>query len=177
MINVTVDIELDTVVSDRYVQTGEESFDAHPVTFADAIVTEAARQLLGKLTNEERVGLRKQVLSAVSAQIEAAVAPMLAVALDESFRPTNALGEPYGQPISLRQMVVDSAKKQLSLGTDGNAYRAEKTVLQKHIDSVTAKAISVELAAALDEAKSAVVEKLQSTVSATLADTIVRKLS
>ena len=149
-IEVTMTLTLDTEVGARYHQTGVDTYDTSPFTLQDAIISEAAAQLVKSMDREFINRLRSEVTAELTRQIDAAVRPVVAAAIEGQFQPTNSYGEKMGPQVTIREMIAKAAANQLN---NRNGGFDKKTVLDEAIAATTPKIIAAELKEHVDAVK------------------------
>lgn len=144
-------------------------------TLADAI----ARQLVDKFSRSDLYhGFRDRVQAVRDEQIRAQLAPAIAEALANPIRRTNSYGEKVGEDTTLREVIVDEARKWLNTKADDRYGRSSsETNLQKMIRDAVQEAFANEIADAVKAAREAVPAQLGTTVSEMVADTVRQALA
>lgn len=156
-----VTIALDTPIDNfRYDEDGEP-FGGR--TVAEAIVAQAADQLVRKLFD----AVRENVLDEFRDQIAKQVAHEVAVVITNPVQLTNQWGEPTGKTTSVREHIAEEVANQLQSRVNGS-YR-EKSVLQKLIETQVVDALTADLRGVIKEARDKVVGKVHSHAAELLA--------
>jgi hypothetical protein len=110
------EITLDTVVSERYTQTGEEDYDAGPVTLAELVAEIIADRAIKEGLKDGYQSLVSRVADIRDQVIREKVEPIVDDALTKPFRRTNTYGDPTGKETNLKEIIIDDVGKQLSTG-------------------------------------------------------------
>jgi len=134
-INVTVDpVDLSTIISDY------RDEDGHKRTLADAVAWELASQVIHD--RDVWPAFRDAVTKIRDDEIRKAVAPLIAEALTKSLQQTNTYGEPTGKTITLSEIIVAEARKQLTEKA-GDRYSNDQR-------SIVAKLVAAEVTSAFE---------------------------
>lgn len=148
-------------------------------TAGEAIVGRAADLLLRR-SGEPRDSLARRVQQITDAEIRAQVAPAIGEAIEKALQPTNSFGEPKGEPLTLRQVIVNQAVEQLKAPDRshqrGFDARHNGTVLEKIIAEAVASTLTRELQGAIEEAKREVVATIRAKGAEVIAETMRRAL-
>jgi hypothetical protein len=113
-----------------------------------------------KLVAEVRKGsgwhddIKSRVKQIRDEEIRVACRDAIADALNQPLAATNSFGERTGAPTTLREMIFKEAQK--ALGTTGNRYDQDKSLIEKVIKTEIEAALKKELQPILDEAKAQV---------------------
>lgn len=144
-------------------------------TLADNI----AHQLVEKFSRSDLYdGFRDRVQRIRDEEIRAQLAPAIAEALANPIRRTNSYGEQTGPDTTLREVIVDEARKWMDTRQEQRyGDRSTTTNLQAMIRTAVEDAFKVELAEAVKEAREAIVTGLGTTVSEMVADTVRQALA
>lgn len=160
--NITVkvdDVTLDTVVREAY---GED--DPATVRIRDLV----AREIVDRLVQDREHWweLTKTVTDIKREVIREAVRPMIEQAIAEPIQKTTAYGDPVTGPTTLREVIVDEAKKVIN-AKDPNDYRGDKgTFLVRVVREEVSNALRTEIAAEVAKAKAAVADEIGRQVAA-----------
>lgn len=156
--DITVNVE--NIKLDDYIDSHrDEDGDRVPGgTLGDAI----ARQLVEKFSRSDLYhGFRERVQSIRDEEIRAQLAPAIAEALANPIRRTNSYGEQTGPDTTLREVIVDEARKWLSSKADDRyGSNSSETNLQKMIREAVRDAFTNEIADAVTAAREAVTVQL-----------------
>lgn len=166
-IDVAFPLTLDTEITGRYRQTGEDEYARTEVTLLDLIVEETARQFLQSATSEERRAVRTMVSDRMTTLIDARIAPMIEEAFAAPIMQTNQYGEPTGKTATLRELVIAEAQRVMTRKTD--RYNNNPNPLDAAVKAITVKVFSDELAAEVNAAKATIREHMTTTAAAALA--------
>lgn len=107
--------------------------------------------------------LRKTVTDVKREVIREAVLPMVEQAISEPIQKTSAYGDPLGAPVTLREVIVDEARKLLDKRAD--TYGSQ-TVLQKIVAEEVQKAFAAEIKDAVAKARASVADDIGKQVAA-----------
>jgi hypothetical protein len=166
-VDVTVeDLDLTSKIGTRQVWDGDEGHE-EPITLADAVVAKLVAQAAEQ---PDYRTLKKRVAEIRDEEIRAAIAPAIAKAWEAPIVKTNQWGEPTGQPTTLRDLVVDEAKKVLSGWTDrsGSWPRESAPLAQLLVHKMVETELRKELSEVIKEER----EKVVAAVRAQAADLI-----
>ena len=98
--------------------------------------------------------------------IREAVRPMVEQAITEPIQKTSAYGDPIGGPVTLREVIVDEARKVIN-AKDPNDYRGDKgTFLVRVVREEVSSALRAEIADAVKQAKASVADEIGKQVAA-----------
>jgi hypothetical protein len=147
----------------------------------DAIIAEAARVVLEGRTKKEGEKYSESVINRIRRRVDevrddeirAQVRPIIAEALVKGVRKTNTFGDPIGEPVMLRDLIIAEAQTLWSKTADAHS-RSRETVLQKAIREEVESVFTKELKAVIAEAKSDVLEAVKGQASQVLTETIER---
>jgi 23S rRNA maturation mini-RNase III len=134
----------------------------------DAIVRTAARQIVEKTMREISDAVGIEVREQVNAQIAAKVSEVL----DGTVQPTNEWGEAKGTAMSLREIVVKTAREFMGVRVDKegreNSYNAVGTrldhIVKKEVESVFNYQMQTEVKKAVEQARTEAVAKVGAVV-------------
>lgn len=167
-INVTVDnVDLTSIVGETYTQTGEDSYGSAPVTLADAIAAEVARNLRD---DERWPALRERFLKIRDEEIREQIRPVVAEAVNSPVQRTNGYGSPVGEPFSLTELILKEARDYLSK-RDGYD-RDRPTVAEKLIREAVDRTVKTELAQAISDEKATVVAAVRAKAADLIAQSV-----
>lgn len=144
-------------------------------TLADNI----AHQLVEKFSRSDLYdGFRDRVQRLRDEEIRAQLAPAIAEALANPIRRTNSYGERIGEDTTLREVIVDEARKWMTTKADDRyGSNNTETNLRKMIREAVRDTFATEIAEAVKQAREAVVTELGTTVSEMVADTVRQALA
>lgn len=134
----------------------------------DSIAQHAASNIVENIARD----LKAEVTRSVKQQIDAQVGAIVSAALDTNIQPTNEWGEPKGKPLSLREMVGNSARNYLGVkvNKDGaeSTYNADTTRLEFIVKKVVASEfdyrMQTEVKKAVEMARNEAVAKVSTVV-------------
>jgi len=131
-------------------------------TLADAI----AHKLVEKFSRSDLYdGFRDRVQRIRDEEIRTQLTPVIAEALAKPIKRTNSYGESTGTETTLREVIVDEARKWLSTKADDRYGRSStETNLQKMIRDAVEDGFKAEIADAVKAAREAVVNQFGSDV-------------
>lgn len=159
----------------RYTHDGEPS--AEPMKVIDAIVQEAARQVVDRTIDYDfKREIQKAVNRNLDTEIFARLQPLLDKAFNRQFQQTNEFGEPIGDNKTLSEIIAAKADKELKLNSRerGVGYGATESMLTKLIRDEVEHRLRTELTAVVAEAKKEVIAAVQAEGGKVLAETIAR---
>lgn len=149
-INVNVDeFTLNTVVEEvtRQDEYGDPYKTGEQRTIADIVAAEIVNRLTADKSWHDR---RQDVAKIRSEIIREQITPAVAEAIKSPVRRTNGYGEPVGEPVTFREVIVDEARKMLNERTYSSS---PETILQSTVRSQVKQALSEEIKAAVKQAK------------------------
>ncbi len=148
-VSVTVtDFDMTSVLS-------EGPDDGQRYTLGDAVAEVAVRKLAD---GSQWASLRDRVCSIRDEEIRAHVAPLVADAIMAGVQPTNAFGEPSGPPKTLRDLILEQVKRQLTAPADTSSYgRDRETWVRQLVREQVEKVLRTELSEAIADEKAKVV--------------------
>lgn len=115
--------------------------------------------------------LRERVRDIRAEMIREAVRPSIEEAISAPLRKTDGFGEPMGGPTTLKQIIVDEARKMLSKPASTD-YRSSQTVVQKIVAEEVKQAFVAEIKDAVKQAREQVAgeigQQVASAVSAAM---------
>jgi len=95
-----------------------------------------------------------------STVIREAVLPAIEQAIATPIQKTSLYGDPVGDPVTLREVIVDEARKVIN-AKDPNDYRGDKgTFLVRVVREEVSNALRAEIAAEVAKAKAAVADEI-----------------
>jgi hypothetical protein len=163
------DVALNTVVGEilRWNGSDEEPSLDGRVTIADMV---ADRLMDALLKDDDWKPLRKRALEIREEMIREALAPVIAAALEEGFRKTNGYGEPVGDPVTLKQVIVGEAHKMLKEHDNGIGSRSEVPFITKVVRRELEAALGKEIKDAVAAARQGVADEIGASVAAAVAE-------
>ena len=157
--NITVQIDevsLATVVDQAY-RYGDED-GPHDRTVGELV----AEMIVDRLAQDRDrwYELRQTVTEIKREVIREAVRPMVEQAIAEPIQKTSVYGDPVGGLVTLREVIVDEARKVIN-AKDPNDYRGDKgTFLVRVVREEVSSALRAEIADAVKEAKARVADEI-----------------
>lgn len=160
-------VDLTSVVGEHYVQTGEDDYGRVPQTLGQAVAVQIADDLK---RDDSYKTLKQQVLSLREAEVREQLKPIVTEAIQGEIRRTNQYGEQYGEPVTLRSLIIDEVQKVLTKkdGYDRNAA----TFIEKIVRDEVERALKKEIADALAEEKAKVVAAVRAKAAELIADAV-----
>ena len=139
-------------ISGELISTGEQ------VTIADLV----AAQIVERVTGDQGWGdLSRKVREIRAEVIREAVRPQIEQAIAAPVTLTNAYGEPNGRTTTLRELIIDEARKALNAPADPSSYgRDRKTLVQKIVAEQVHEAFAAEIADAVKQARTDVAAEI-----------------
>lgn len=143
------------------------------------LATEVAKILAPTLSKEMRAAVREVVTEAATAQVGKFIDEVFAA----GFRKTNAFGEPVGEPVTLRELVIAGINDQLQRQVNGRGGTPDSYDRDRmpYIEYVARKAATEALNGELGQAVTAAVAEVKAgvtnLVSAELAEKITRAVT
>lgn len=168
--NITVNVDeisLGTVVAE-ILEYDNEDGETRPIgerTIGDIV----AEKLLERLVNSDRgtgyQGLMTQVRDIRAEVIREAVRPQIEDAIAAPVQKTNSYGDAIGEPTTLRDLIVDEARKAVNQPAD--RYSSEKgTFLERAVRQAVQEALGTEIKDAVTAARKGVAGEIGKTVAA-----------
>jgi hypothetical protein len=166
--NITVkvdEVSLSTAVGNILKYDGEDGPYAAEARTVGHLVAE---MIVDRLTQdgERWYELSRTVTEIKREVIREAVLPMVEQAITEPIQKTSAYGDPIGDPVTLREVIVDEARKVIN-SKDPNDYRGDKgTFLVRVVREEVSNALRAEIADAVKQAKALVAGEIGQQVAA-----------
>lgn len=153
-------IDLNTVLGQRpervFLGHGDYDVRDQPFTLGDLV----AERLVEKLSHDESYPTLREMVQRVRADIlREKLEPIVEEAIQGQLQLTNEFGEPRGPKVTLRQYIVDEAKKILTKARR-SARGNHETLLEEIVNGKVKAALVNELKDALDTEKKKVQELL-----------------
>lgn len=172
------DIDLDTVIGERIEEIEPGEYEGGSLTLRDAVADVIARRAI-EADAKDGWPLRNRIDQVRNEVLRDLLTPILTKALEEPLTPTNAWGQPTGQPATtLAEIITKQFRETLSERVDDRGqtgYLSDRktfTRLEWMIGSSVQAVVAKELAAELEKAKAALREQLQAVAAAKLAETV-----
>lgn len=147
---ITFTIELNLQDLAAYRQIGEEDWAAEPVSFTQAVVDQAARQLVSALaTDKALIDARDKAVHMIASDY---AAQRVTAVLEGPVRATNTYGEPTGAATTVTELIDAEIKKQL--GSNSGSFRdGSPTTLMRVIRETVNGRLEGDLRTAFDKAR------------------------
>lgn len=172
---VAVKIQLDFSRMRRVVGWDEEGEPVEePMTMEDAVVEAAARQVLASAKSDVRELVREAARKQIGESIRAIIEPLIVEALTASIQPYNSYGEPKGEPVTLREVIVKKATEEFRLPSSRNYHPDKATLIEAVIREEVHKALKKDLVDAISEARKQVLAAVQEKGAEVIAETITK---
>lgn len=152
------DVDLGTVVRGYYGPNDE------PATLGDLVVAELAQRFM---QTDDWSTLRRRIREIRDEEIRTQVTPMIAEAVAKPIQRTSSYGTPVGEPISMREVVIEEARKVMQVVKEPHSRNAEP-IGRKLIREMVEKEMRAELGEAIKDER----EKVVAAVRAQAADLI-----
>jgi len=138
---------------------GPRDGDEAEVALCITAVERVAAQIVNRLAESDRdrwYELSRTVTEIKREVIREEVLPMIRQAITEPIQKTSAYGDPVGGPVTLREVIVDEARKVIN-SHDSNDYRGDKgTFLVRVVREEVSSALRAEIADAVKQARASV---------------------
>lgn len=133
----------------------------------ERLVTDARREAWGKT-------IRDRVRAIRDDEIREAVRPSIEEALTKAIQPTDVYGTPKGEPVTLREHIVQTASDWLTKKSSERYGEKAMSPAERLIKEEVTRVFDREVKAALDDAKAQVMAAVQQEGARVLAETIAR---
>jgi hypothetical protein len=165
----TVTIDPNEMLPDRYLCSGEDGPEYGPVTLYDAIIGAASAQLVGAGQKALVELVRETMLESVQREVDARLPAIIEAAFAEEVE----MGDGFSsRKVSLRQVIGERVKSECAHSRDGYGHRTVlDEVMRKQVDS----ALHGELKADVDAAKAQLRAALQAKAAELLAAETLRE--
>ncbi len=153
--------------------TGETIVE--PVTFEDLVIERAAQIVAARAVHDEttayksiREKVREQIASLISEKVTATIEDELA----KPRQPTNAYGEPKGEPTTLAEQVAAQVQTILKTPTRTSSYDQGKAVtpVERVVADLTGREVQKQVKAAVDGAKDEIVARVAASAAQVLTE-------
>lgn len=151
-ITVTVDeIALDTVVAEVFGYDSEsgEPYEQGSKTVADLVAEQIVHKIMA---SKDYRGMQERIREIRSEVIREAVRPQVDEAIAAPIRKTNTWGEPVGEATTLREVIIDEARKLMNEPLDRYA-QGKGTYLTKAVRDEVKAALSAEIAESVKQVR------------------------
>src|SRR5690606_37843353 len=158
-----------------YDYDGEPTETVEPADLHRDLAFQVARILAPELREEMR-----QVVREVATEVALEkVVTVIDEVMEAGFRKTNHYGEPTGEPITLREMVVAEVKGQLERPVDRSGHKADRYSRESltYVQFVASKAAQDALKGELGEAVTEAVGEVKGRVRSIVADELAAKVT
>ncbi|MGH3381876.1 MAG: hypothetical protein ACRDP6_44825 [Actinoallomurus sp.] len=153
-----MNIEVNVTGVDLATVTGGYGPDGEPTTLGDLVVAEIARQYM---RTDDLSDLHRQIRMVRDEVIRERVTPMIEEAVSRPIQRTGSYGDPIGEPVSMREVVVDEARKVLQGTPNGSYGRDREPIGRKLIREMVEKELRDELADAIKDERQKVVDAVR----------------
>lgn len=169
-INVTVDnLTLESIIGEvRTWNEDSERYETEGQTLGALLAEKLAKSVR---ESEAWPEAKKRVAVIREEEIRARIVPQIEQAMTEPIRKTNTWGEPTGQAMTMRELILDEVKKFMSEPADRH-YREKGTVLEKYVRDTVQSTIKTELAEVLAEEKAKVVAAVRAKAADLIAEAV-----
>lgn len=171
-------VSLDTELRSRYSQTSDGEYVEHGTyTLLDAIVDSAAGQLVAKVVKDDAAygQLRTSVKDIRNEMIRERIAPMLDEVFGTPTQLTNVYGERTGKEVTLRELVIETARSQMKRTNARSDY--DRTAFDKALSAATVDVLTAELSAEIAEAKKQLREQIHAVSLNAIATAITKQIA
>lgn len=159
------DVDLGTAIRGYYGPNDE------PATLADLVVTELASRFM---QTDDWSTLRRRIREIRDEEIRAQVTPMIAEAVAKPIQRTGAYGDPIGEPISMREVVVDEARKILQGTPKGRYDRDAQPLGRQLIHEMVNRELKTELADAIKAERQKVVDAVRAQAAELITEAVTK---
>lgn len=175
-ITITIDLDLDRHLAEHRGFDHEGEPVSGPTTVEDVVLGLVVDRLVNRFVSGRGAWdntVRDRVNEVTHEVIVEKITPMVTDAIAAGVQKTNSYGEPIGEPVTMRDVIVATAKEWLEKPT--NDYgRDRKTRLQALLHDEVERAMKAELKATIDAAKAEVEAAVREKGAEVLAETITR---
>lgn len=167
---IKVEVELDLSALGRYRQISEDDYEHTPVSITEAVVHEAARQIMEATKADVAKEVRELVRKEWAAAITATVSAELERAMLAPLQRTSEWGEPVGAPTSLKEVILAEMTRQLTVhdGRQGFGGSGKESTVVRVIKEQVNAALTKDLQAAFNTARDAMLKAAQDAGAAAL---------
>lgn len=141
-------------------------------TIDEAVLRHAGWAILQRMDDKVRRDLSSKVSDTRTEMIRERLEPILDEAMEASVQRTNEYGEPKGDPVTLRELITEMIRKELTFKTD--RYGDGVSALSKLIKSEIERKLDGELRKALDEGKKVILDQLKAHAAQVMTDAMER---
>jgi hypothetical protein len=147
-------------------------------TLSQAIVEQAAEQLLDGLRAEMITQARAHALSILNERLSSIIEAMLNEAIGQAIQGTDHYGQPKGDPTTLHEVIVKRAEQVLRTRRDPqrSGYGQDKPLIEQIIDTEIGNAFKRELADVVAQARTEVLAAVKDQAAQIITDTIAKSV-
>jgi hypothetical protein len=163
-VNITVQIDeitLNTVVADvvSFDEDGDAVYEGQQKTVADLVADRIVTKVAG---SPEFTELRKRVTAIRDEMIRAKLEPVIAEAMQAPMRKTNWMGEPSGETLTMRELIVEAARDVVSKPDRSGRNQASwvQNFIYDEVRSLFEKELKVELKEAREKLKKEIASRV-----------------
>lgn len=172
-IDVTVeDLDLTSVIATkaRYDEDDETYVEAG-VTLGEMVV----RKLIAQTAQTaEYTSLKERIVRVRDEEIRDIIRPLIVEGIEASFQPTNVYGEPKGDPITMRTVVVDQVKDVLRSVKDHNSYDRREPLVRQLVREMVEKELRKTLSEVIDDERKKVVAAVREQAAQLIAEAVTK---
>lgn len=169
---IKVEVELADYWHTTYDELGNRIREERTDPIFEALVSRLVERAAKK---PEYASLRERLAEIRTEMIREQLAPLIHEAIQSSAQKTNTLGEPQGNPTTLRALIVDEAKATLAkTNVDRLNSRNSGTLLTRMIREEVSYAFTDELKKVIAQAKVEATAAVQEKAAAVIAETITK---
>ena len=166
---VVSDVDLSAQIGESFEYAGDDEPARRPVTLGDAVADRIADDL--KQTDDYRT-LRQRVAEIRLEEIRAQLEPIVRQAIEQPVQQTNRWGDPTGAATTLRDVIIEQAKKVLNEKTGDSYSNNRPTVIEKYVRDAVTAVMKEELAPVIAEEKAKIVAQFRASAANLLADAL-----
>lgn len=148
----------------------EDSEYAPAVKLGDLVVGELVQRYM---QTEDWPSLRKRITQVRDEEIRALVLPIIAEAVAKPVQKTNTYGDPIGEATSLREVILDEARKLLQ-GAKGDSYNRKEPLGRQLIREMVDKELRAELAEAIKAEREKVVAAVRAQAAELITEAVTK---
>lgn len=171
------ELTMDSVIGEVLGQD-DETGDTYPVgsvTLRELV----AEKIVDRLVQDREVWpkLHELVTQVRKEIITAKVEPQVIAALENPIQRTNDYGDPKGDPITMRDLIISTTQSLLNKPAKGSDYRNPRTWFQDVINTRVDAVIRADITAMAQQMKEGVKQALNAQLAAALAKDVGKDLS
>lgn len=172
---VTIELDLDGHLVEHY-QRPDGEYDSGPITLEEVVINRAARLLMKRFEGDTdiRREIRRQATAAIGTAVDARITAAMEAWMAEPRTPTDAWGNPKGEPITFGELV--EAKVRTALETSKRATDRDPggTVLEQAIRAEVAGTVKKEVQAAVAAQREVIVAEVTGKAAEVLTEAVRR---